>query len=419
MMKATLSAGLTAVVLLLFLSGCDFVSKEEAVGNPRLPVLWSTAVGGGSVQQVILEDGVLYYADVFGHRVLALDPQDGTIIWTTELVPEKAQNYSLISHPLVLGDDIFIAMKYDEDREAELQWLKRDGTHIGRIRLPSGLYGMTITLSRSETQVLTIALRKRLVGIDPADFIQDDNDDTLYHVQPRLYNPGAESLGGANPVYHDGVIYAGMGYRITPGSTDRAVEFFAVQEDSGEVLWTWEPQFLFGSVYALEPYRVIGDHLFILDNFGYALVNRHTGEPLYESRRGGAKSHGALFHDGIAYWANNITSHDFDKFENSNILAVDMMTGEPVWEREDYELYVSGVPILDSGVLYYSSQNGIHLYNAENGTYFGGDRRRRGDVWQINQPVHYENKMFYYNQGTIYAVELPYKIGRRGNLVLK
>ncbi|WP_460058358.1 hypothetical protein, partial [Spirochaeta dissipatitropha] len=129
-----------------------------------------------------------------------------------------------------------------------------------------------------------------------------------------------------------------MGYRINPGSTDRAVEFFAVEENSGDVLWTWQPEFLFGMNRALEPYHVIGDHLFILDEFGYALVNRHSGEPVYESRRGGAKSLGAFFHEGIAYWANNITSHTHNEFENSNILAVDMMTGEPVWEREDYDL---------------------------------------------------------------------------------
>ncbi|WP_460058360.1 hypothetical protein, partial [Spirochaeta dissipatitropha] len=129
-----------------------------------------------------------------------------------------------------------------------------------------------------------------------------------------------------------------MGYSTGSGIDDRAVEFFAVEEDSGDVLWTWQPEFLDGANRALEPYHVIEDYLFILDYLGYALVNRHSGEPVYESRRGGAKSHGAFFHEGIAYWANNITSHAHNEFENSNVLAVDMMTGEPVWEREDYDL---------------------------------------------------------------------------------
>ncbi|WP_460057294.1 hypothetical protein, partial [Spirochaeta dissipatitropha] len=74
MIKAIIFPACCVIVLLLCLSGCDFLGREEVVGNPRLPVLWSVDVGGASNQQIMLEDGVLYYADVFGHRVLALDP---------------------------------------------------------------------------------------------------------------------------------------------------------------------------------------------------------------------------------------------------------------------------------------------------------------------------------------------------------
>ncbi len=181
--------------------------------NPYLPgeIVWTYPVGGTAGASPAYADGVVYVAEAYGH-VLAIDVEDGDLIWDTDIAASGYPQFGGFFGGLTVAGGAVYGATYD---------FYGSGNNSGLVKLDAADGGIVWAIASERTDSIPIApgdgrvyLSAGITGFGSAVKIQafQDNGSSAALLWDTKVDPeGALSVGGwtHHMAYSGGYLFAG------------------------------------------------------------------------------------------------------------------------------------------------------------------------------------------------------------------
>ncbi len=294
----------------------------HAVDAETGDVEWSFETGNNVRATPVLQDSLLFAGDQ-GGNFYSLNRHSGSVKW------QKSLGTAIWRSATVVDDVVYIG-SHRENSEGTVYALEAEtGNEIWSFDFEGGISSVPAVV---DGVVYIGSNDQNLYALDTAEGLINEEDRVLWSfntggavaVNPTvvdgwvyfsrgkaLYKLDAKTGSSeffwqldaflySNVTVHDGVIYVGT------GNTDGVL--YALDAETHQTLWSYEPERSFGNISFSGSGPVIaGDIVYIgttgnvADNRRFIGIDIHTRELVTERRRLGNVNHNPVVHDGVAY----------------------------------------------------------------------------------------------------------------------
>ena len=331
---------------------------------PGLTEAWRVDGTDGSTSTPAVFGGWVYFGGWDG-AVRAVDRDDGTLQWETQLTSGSGAGQMVDASPAIDGDHLFIGDGEGDfhalDRTTgEVLWSADLDSHPQTRIFGSPVVSGDMVIVGVASYELAIpkadyTFRGSVVALDKATGaerwrLRTTTDDAQAGAGVSVWSTPAIDLGRR-------LLYIGTGNTYEPPAAPLSDSLLAIHLDTGEVAWS--RQFTSGDVYTIfgtppqGPDADIGaapnlfrsgdrDVVGVGDKAGvYAALDRDTGETVWArqltvgSHLGGIMMTSA-HHEGVIYASSNIMANEADYTSAANTsrtFALDADDGSVLWER--------------------------------------------------------------------------------------
>jgi len=418
---------LLVLLTLLFISSCPLFiggGGGEPVYNPD--IVWKTEVYCyGTWSNPFEVGGYGYYPEEFRRSdairycsLVKIDLSDGEIIWRTEDVrnnnaaqAQKIGDY--LYFPLEGKDIIMVYNDVDGSLAATIS-LKP-----ASIRYPVGPY---INTAVYNNYIFWGNLYKSndtphgLMRFDTTliDFTKDPEDVQLIEAK-LIWEIKEQADIHTNIIVNNGKVYFLTTRHDFPSGWVKKSYLVSLDAETGSVVWVTDREFGWGD--RENSLLLKDDKLYVIDK-DPSCYNVNTGEPIFERDNvdeyngAGFGLKGIFWYDNKLFYTTGMHSHTHlmdstaDPKLVKNIICIDGNTGNTVWG----DLVPNGAtiytfPLVNKGKAYVVTDEGLRVYNANDGTLIGVDKT----VLNLGRDHNllYNNMVIYLNY--IEMSEYPYK----------
>lgn len=350
----------------------------------------------------IEKDGVVYVGTA-SKNLHALDADNGHLIWKKEL------SDWIRSAPLVLNDVIYIACL-----DGQLHGIKLSGSHDVLFSKQINEHGFTADLTGSENGILAVGRDLILYSVSPVtgNLLWKHGVINGSWIDDRFYAAGWSGGLLGSPTIVDDIVYI--------GGPDGFVN--ALDADTGDELWRFETN----STSSLAPTVAEGKVFFgylgsFSEHYGYAkpgeyfAVDKNSGEPVWTSKEYGkvwvsaAYNKGKLFFgnvDGTFYGVNAANGNKlWEYYTGKNTMKENMPKDTPF--MHGYPPGVYCCPATDDHQVYTGSWSGYYFaFDQQTGTLNWRTKTQGHDFGGLpdsSAPSYYKGNLYVQKKGGFIA----------------
>ena len=346
------------LICLLVLSGCftgpggDKEDPSDTAPAEDLEVVWTVDVGGAVTVDALIGSGVLVVGTSDGELV-GLDPASGIESWRSDAQGRVSLPMAFHGGTVLVGhaDD---AYAYDVTDGSHVWNLLGDATayvECGEVRL--GTYASGVTITCDDLGLMVCSLSTELGSVDCtsgafAGYVLGhaaSDGNRVWFGSGDLYGAmvGEDQWDWRLNTLEDASFSApGVGDGIV-ATTDDAGTLYAVEEQTGEELWTWSvPAGVTGGVIVEDGLVFVGDEQGTLT----ALSAASGGERWSFSADQAIRGH-ATVANGAVYFGSN----------DGSAYALDVDDGTELWRFETSDSVIAA-PIVHGDLILVASADG-------------------------------------------------------------
>ncbi|QEN04433.1 hypothetical protein EW093_06885 [Thiospirochaeta perfilievii] len=413
------------VLLLILLSSCSLIldkifKKDEEIKNISIPLKWTLDVRTTSSNKILVVDNIGYRRNP-REGLIAFSMESGELLW------DKTDNIDMYNSPLYVGGHIIaidgslpeLLLLNPTTGEVEKRiFLTLDGVN----RYPdneknqfmhSGYYifsvGTTLYWGTRYCET-SDGIPLGLVSIDIVDDVKLNSSNenigtiTVLHENDLSYK---ESIEGSIYIEDDTAYF---GSNASDFNNEWRPKYYALDLIKGDILWETEVDKLFGGGAQYNFYNR-GDNLFLSDIRGFGLIDKSTGELLYEVSPGSGDDSGGFVVDNLFYSTNG--SFSYSAIQRDNVQCVNMDTGEQVWGDLSIDFTLGARPVVYGGYLFVGSQKNFYIFDAKDGTLVAKSSDVYGGSNQFNHNFIYQDKyMILDGESKIFCIDLEETVKR-------
>ncbi len=210
------------------------------------------------------------------------------------------------------------------------------------------------------------------------------------------------------PAIQDGILYSGVNpVWAHPGT------FFAIKLADRTVLWETVGKNL--EAWSFWPLTYLDGKLYVLDPFGFGIIDATTGALLVEHNvyYAGGMSAGGYFYKNRVYYTGASEASNEDN--PNNVKCVDLATGNAVW-MQSFPYSHGSNPVCYEGITYVLAQECMRILDAETGALLAYDTTVHGDIWQECNVLAYKDTLIVKNGDDLICVKMDFRTDGKGKL---
>lgn len=420
-MIKTTSKGLLALLIFTYLA-CDNNNLDNNIDNNlsenyskvetiKTSILWRTDSYADSNQNMVIKDGVIYFAEKRNGGAVAIDVETGKIIWRDK---ERA---ILISKPLFFENELlgYIA-ENDSYTDFQLYLYSKDGAYIKKIICPGEIYAhQGYNGAVHKNKIYWNSSYSGLMEMDIEKDVKYENSEyigypkTIYQWIDETESENPDGVRYRVPLIYENILYTGYHSDLISNNSGIVI---SIDLTNYRTIWEVTPNKML--VFSETPLYLKNNKLMVLDGLGFGSINALNGEIIFENSgydKPGSNSGLYWIDDDYVYFTN----YNSPTWDEDNIFCLNINTGEVIWKQSRDSSHGSN-PVTHNGILYIAMQGSIDLYSQETGEYLGSDQRIRGDEWQLCNVLKHENIMIFRNLKEVIAIKMDFKLDTDGKL---